>query len=43
MDNKLKYTFPNIRSADLYQMMFHTSLVRAELGLRKNAKKKKTR
>lgn len=41
MDSVLKMKFPNVRSADLYQVMFNTSTLRVEAWLRNDKKKKK--
>lgn len=43
MDTALKMKFPDIRSADLYQIVYQTSAVRAEAWLRNEKKKKRIR
>lgn len=39
--SELKYKFPEVRQADLIQIMYNTSLIKMEAGLRPVKKKKK--
>jgi len=38
---ELRYKFPKIPDSNLIRIMYNTSLLRLEAGLRKNEKKKK--
>lgn len=39
LNKELRVKFPRVRSADLIQMMYNTSLLRLEAGLRDKKKK----